>query len=207
MGGVPARAGWEAACRPTRPHGLKQATAELRDVERWWTRLPDANVGIRTGLSFDVLDVDGPDALERLNAAMPAAELPEDDPTIDGPTVATPRGWHAYVAATGHGNTVNLGGIAGIDWRGTGGYVVAPPSVRADGGTWSWMVPGNPVFGADAPIRPAPAWTLTMLERRGTAPAGQRDVVTGDGTPYGRAALEGELGRLLMAPVGTATIN
>ena len=34
---------------------------------------------------------------------------------------------------TGRGNSTRLGGLAGVDWRGAGGYIVAPGSARADG--------------------------------------------------------------------------
>jgi hypothetical protein len=118
--------------------------------------------------------------------------------------VATPRGWHEYVAPTGRGNTVNVGGLCGVDWRGVGGYVVAPPSVKSDGTCWTWMT-GTPMdLGPDTPVVPAPGWVLALFERRS-------DVAITEGRPsrhagrtgYGAAALERELGRLAVATVGT----
>jgi hypothetical protein len=183
---------------------LKDATTDLDVVRAWWAAEPTANVGLPTGHHFDVLDVDGPQALTALEESGPFG-----DPDVEGPTVATPRGWHVYVEPTGRGNTVNLGGLAGVDWRGRGGYVVAPPSCKADGGTWDWMT-GTPLdLGPDTPIVPAPRWVLALFDR-GVAPTGQLlPVGTATPTPrgagrtgYGAGALEREVGRVTMAPVG-----
>lgn len=180
------------------PHGLKDATLDSEVIRAWWTSEPMANIGLPAGVHFDVLDIDGPDALVALEQSGPVG-----DPDVEGPTVATPRGWHCYVEPTGRGNTVNLGGLAGIDWRGRGGYVIAPPSVKDDGGTWTWMT-GPMDLGPDTPIVPAPEWVLALFDRR-------RDSLSLDTGPprhagrtgYGAAALERELGRLVMAPEGT----
>src|SRR3989442_11083658 len=74
---------------PLVAHGLKSATVDDGQVRRWWNRWPHANIGIRTGVAFDVLDVDGNEGL---------ANLPDVDDhlTVDGPTVSTGGGgWHA----------------------------------------------------------------------------------------------------------------
>jgi hypothetical protein len=42
------------------PHGVKDATTNRARVLAWWTRHPQANIGLATGHRFDVLDVDGP---------------------------------------------------------------------------------------------------------------------------------------------------
>jgi len=192
------------------PHGLKNATTDPAVITRWWTAEPEANIGLPTGLVFDVLDVDGPEALDALESVGGPAEMHEVDgllvcdDDIEGPTVSTPRGWHCYVGPTGRGNAVNLGALPGVDWRGRGGYVIAPPSRKADGGTWGWITGTWMDLGADTPIRPAPDWVLDLFDRK-ASPA----VTTGTQsrhagrTGYGAAALERELGRLVMAPEGT----
>jgi hypothetical protein len=52
----------------------------------------------------------------------------------------TPRagGIHRYVRATGDGNGAKI--APGIDYRGAGGYVVAPPSM-VDGKRYGWAQP------------------------------------------------------------------
>jgi hypothetical protein len=180
------------------PHWREDASTDPEVIRAWWTAEPEGNIGLPTGGAFDVLDVDGPEALERLEVW--SVDRPGDD--VEGPTVATPRGWHGYVAPTGRGNAVNLGGLAGIDWRGRGGYVVAPPSVKEDGGTWSWMAGTPQDLGPDTPIIPAPDWVLQLFDRRTGPVVGTLPRHAGR-TGYGAAALERELGRLATATEGT----
>lgn len=120
--------------RPATRHGLNDASIDKYRVWEWWTDQPDANIGLPTGLAFDVIDVDGAAGIESLHAE-PPLNLP---PTLG--LVLTPRrpGMHRYVAATGLGNKAGL--RPGIDYRGKGGYVVAPPS-RTEYGTYSWVTP------------------------------------------------------------------
>ncbi len=182
------------------PHGLKDATTDADRVRAWWTVEPVANIGLLTGVHFDVLDIDGPDALDRLETW---SESNPDGNDVEGPTVATPRGWHCYVEVTGRGNAVNLAGLAGVDWRGRGGYVVAPQSVREDSATWTWIT-GTPLdLGPDTPIVPAPEWVLSLFnpsKPRGSPATLPRHAGR---TGYGAAALERELGRLALATEGT----
>jgi hypothetical protein len=42
------------------PHGVNDATCNRARVLAWWARHPHANIGLTTGHTFDVLDVDGP---------------------------------------------------------------------------------------------------------------------------------------------------
>jgi hypothetical protein len=127
-----ARRGWPVfPCRPggkvpATPHGCKDATTDLDQITAWWWRNPDANIGIATGTPGpDVLDVDtkngapGYATLNRLTRAGLVAGAHR--------LVRTPSGGlHLYYAGSGQGN----GTLAkhGIDFRGAGGYVLAPPS-------------------------------------------------------------------------------
>jgi hypothetical protein len=172
---------------PRLKHGLLDATTEQGPVRAMWTRWPDANIGLLTGVAFDVLDVDGPDGLDALGD-----RIPENGEALVGATVLTGKGWHTYVAPTGHGNRAGL--VDHVDWRGVGGYVVAPPSVHPSGHVYRWA------FGECEPIRQAPAWLLELLSPPRVATPVSRSS-TGDG--YGQRALEAELGRLAVSPVGT----
>ena len=96
-------------------------------VGEWWRRWPDANLGLATGRRFDVLDLDGDQGVEALRAALSIA--PTEHP---GPVARTGGGgWHLLYAPTGLGNRVGL--LPGVDWRGRGGLIVAPPSRHASG--------------------------------------------------------------------------
>ena len=47
------------------PHGLNDATTDETQIREWWSQAPSANVGIRTGLGLDVVDLDSDSAARR----------------------------------------------------------------------------------------------------------------------------------------------
>jgi Bifunctional DNA primase/polymerase, N-terminal len=179
------------------PHGVNDATCNRARVLAWWTRHPQANIGLATGHRFDVLDVDGPvgEAAIRTLAATHGLHS-------SGPLVRTGSGgWHYYLAPSGLGN-VQPRDLEHVDWRGRGGYVVAPPSRHASGQAYQWA------RGRDlkTPLREVPAALRARLEHRGpqrlVSPVelATPGAVPGDG--YARAALAEELARVATAPVG-----
>ena len=116
-------------------HGCKDATTDIEQIQAWWQAEPDANIGIATGYVVDVIDIDGP-------AGVASWAHLEGLPPLLG-QVSTPRagGVHLYVPAT-NGKRGNAARIAdGIDYRGRGGYVVAPPSVNGNGKRYRWLRP------------------------------------------------------------------
>ena len=117
------------------PHGVKEATTNRARVLAWWTRHPQANIGLATGHRFDVLDVDGPTGAQ----AIRDLRRPSMPWQSSGPLVRTGGGgWHYYLAPTGLGN-VRPRDLEQVDWRGRGGYVVAPPSRHASGHPYQWV--------------------------------------------------------------------
>nr|MDT0657159.1 bifunctional DNA primase/polymerase [Micromonospora sp. DSM 115978] len=127
------------------PHGLRDATTRPDLIMQWWARWPGANIGLRTGERFDVCDIDSRDGL----AAM--RELFGGRP-VGGPLVRTGSGgWHLYLRPTGAGNRAAL--LPGVDWRGAGGYVVAPPSRHVSGNHYRWIrPPGTPLADPPPPL-------------------------------------------------------
>ena len=126
---------------PLPRHGLRDATTDPRQIEMWCERRPTASLGLVTGVVMDVADVDsvtGWHALRHLcGGAMPV-----------GPQVRTGGGgWHFWFRPLGYGNRVRL--LPGLDWRGAGGYVVAPPSRHVSGSAYTWVHrPGGGVLPA-----------------------------------------------------------
>jgi Bifunctional DNA primase/polymerase, N-terminal len=179
------------------PHGLKEATTNRARVLAWWTRQPLANVGLATGHRFDALDADGAEGVAAIRAFAAEHGL-----VSSGPVVRTGGGgWHYYLTPTGLGN-VQPRGLAHVDWRGRGGYVVAPPSRHASGFPYEF-VPGRDL---DAPLVGVPAPLRERLQHRqperATAPVIALPLADGSAHPYARAALAQELGRVAAAPVG-----
>jgi bifunctional DNA primase/polymerase-like protein len=179
------------------PHGVKDATCNRARILAWWTRHPQANIGLATGHRFDVLDVDGPAGARAIRIL--AAEHGLES---SGPLVRTGGGgWHFYLAPTGLGN-VHPTGLAHVDWRGRGGYVVAPPSGHASGHPYRWVMGRD----LDTPPGQVPAMLLERLEhrppQRSAVPVEFALVADRPGDRYAQAALAEELTRVAAAPVG-----
>lgn len=123
-------------CWGSHRRGCRDASINADAVRHWWTVHPFANIGLATGHVVDVIDVDGP-------AGWRAWLDRHGWPPVLG-TVSTPRpgGVHRYVRVTGRGNGARI--APGVDFRGRGGYVLAPPSwIRAEGyaGRYAWLAP------------------------------------------------------------------
>jgi hypothetical protein len=172
---------------PRLRHGLTEASTDPRVIEMWWGRWPDANVGLRTGITMDAADIDSPEGWHGLRHLL-GGELPP------GPRVRTGSGgWHLWFRPTGFGNRVRL--LPGLDWRGAGGYVVAPPSRHASGGEYRWVRrPGD-----DLPD-PAPA-LLALIEGPAPALVAQGPIAHPD--RYATAALTAAADRVARASEGS----
>lgn len=126
---------------PATHHGLRDGTTDPERIRTWWGATPDANIGLACGHIFDVIDIDGPTGVKSWCAL---ADMP---PIIGQVSTPRPGGTHLYIPPIGLPNSASQ--IApGIDGRGRGGYVVAPPSVLIEGrpsvkhaGTYTWRVP------------------------------------------------------------------
>jgi hypothetical protein len=55
-------------------HGLLDATTDAAQIQAWWMAHPTANIGRRTGLSFDVVDLDGEAAVDVVEQARAGRE-------------------------------------------------------------------------------------------------------------------------------------
>ena len=78
-----------------------------------------------------------------------------------------------------------------------GAYVVAPPSIHESGAVYVW----SELYGPTTPLMDAPSWLVDLLSRPAHRPAPTPTTSSGT-TPYGRRALDAELGRLAMTTEG-----
>ncbi|MFC1791327.1 phage/plasmid primase, P4 family [Gemmatimonadota bacterium] len=139
---------------------LNQASSDPSQIEEWWSRWPDANVGIPTGTGTGllVLDVDprngGTESLEALlesHGSLPATWEAESGG----------GGRHFYFK---HPEDVLEGNVKlppGLDLQGDGKCIIAPPSLHESGNRYHWRKGHSP---DETDLAPPPAWLLTPPE-------------------------------------------
>lgn len=130
--------------RPLTNNGLHDATTDEAKIVEWWRRTPLANIGAPTGITFDVIDIDGPEAvavcyLDAEPVTIGGRKL--KDIEIGHVLTTRPGGHHVYIQPSGRGNATNI--FPHVDFRGKGGYVIVPPSLGGNGRRYEWTAPLN----------------------------------------------------------------
>jgi len=129
---------------PWEPYQKKKASK--KEIEDWFTKYPNANIGIVTGKvsGIAVIDIDDPDLKNK--------ELDAIEMLASPPIVTTPRGgkhqWFAYPNTEVRNRTALFNKV---DFRGEGGYVVAPPSSNGNKKQYVWK---TDIFNTDLPMLP-----------------------------------------------------
>jgi len=118
------------------PNGVKNATTDPAIIRSWWEKHPHANPAIAGGNGLAILDIDpdrgGWESLAKLEQEI--GSLP------DSWTVRTGSGGqHLYFSVPADMRIRNrTDWRPGLDIRGAGGYVIAPPSSHVLGG-YAWL--------------------------------------------------------------------
>jgi len=147
---------------PLTEHGHLDATADFEQIEQWWARHPNANIGIATA-GLVVIDVDA-ESTWLADAPERALEL------AVAPLSLTANNGRHYIfrqpAGKAWRNTT--GRISQhVDTRAEGGYIVVPPSVLAGGKAYRWaegMALDDPPENLPEP----PPWLAGELDRLAT---------------------------------------
>jgi hypothetical protein len=189
--------------RPLTVHGFKDASREEAQVRAWWTRFPDAMIGIPTGevSGVWVLDIDV-DPVKGVNGFPLWSELVARNGEIPATlTSITPRGGrHLFFLWQPQLTIKSTQGVPGdgIDVRSNGGYVILPPSTRADGSQYRWDTQ------AGATPVPAPAWLIALVSPRkestGRGKAARKNPKRD--LAWATAALEDECAKIAATPPG-----
>lgn len=147
---------------PITPHGCKDASSDPAQIAAWWGNGQNHNIGIATGNGLVVLDVDidhergkyGDETLADLERQY--GKLPDTWTCLTGS-----GGLHYYFACDDPALTVAAGFAPGLDYRGTGGYVIAPPSIHLDTErAYEWEASSTPTSVALAPL---PDWLHNLM--------------------------------------------
>lgn len=131
----------ERGKKPKTRNGCKDATKDAAQIKAWWQQWPNANIGIATGkvsggifvIDLDVDEDKGIDGYHELK------NWQRDNGCFPDSWIAmTGRGgYHLYFKADNEIRN-RAGIIDGVDVRGDGGYVVAPPSIHSNGNRYEW---------------------------------------------------------------------
>lgn len=165
----------------------KRMTPEEIEGREW------PGVGIVTGeiSNLVVLDADSPEAMEELKRRGHA-------PT---PTARTARGLHLYFKHPGGELPTQIGLGEGLDLKGDGGYVVAPPSRHPSGSVYEWVISFDEAEPADLP-----EWAMGKVRLRASRRASAADL--GEEIPNGSRndALASVAGTLRRRGLGESAI-
>lgn len=189
---------------PLTPHGCRDATDDLDQVEAWWQHHPSANVAIATD-GMLVVDVDG-----EHNPWL--ADEPERQLELAvAPCSLTANGGrqHVFRQPDGRDWRNTAGRIApNVDTRANGGYVVVAPSVLEGGKAYRWQ-PGAGLDVGPNDLPEPPAWLIEQLDALEN-PASPPDPDTaGDIIPAGQrnATLARLAGTMRRVGMGEAEIT
>jgi len=105
------------------------------EINKWWQDYPEAQVGIVTGIisGLCVIDLDDAEAGKAFEELVPDSLLM--------PTVITPRGGKHHYFKCVDATLTNKAMLLGkkMDFRGNGGYVLAPPSTNGKGNKYTFL--------------------------------------------------------------------
>jgi len=126
---------------PATQNGFKDATTDSTVISNWWDKNPNYNIGIATGgrsngifvIDLDIDEDKGLDGLEELKSWENNNELlPDTCQSITG------RGGIHLFYKSNQNIKCRTNLLRGIDIRGEGGYIVAPPSMHENGRQYEW---------------------------------------------------------------------
>jgi hypothetical protein len=186
-------------------NGLNDATIDPDVVRTWWTKYPNANIGIRTGEVVDLIDMD---SVEGFTTFMKLVEELGGMPEHFGVAMSGRDGFGQHVYVAPGGMKALAGGRtapAGIDVKGRGGYAVAPPSRHISGARYRFTAQS---FDEGA-LRGTVPWPefYRRLEIRPTiaprVPRSTTQIPLDAANAYGRAVLHRALSLVSSAIDGT----
>jgi hypothetical protein len=143
---------------PLTPHGFKNATTDVDQIEKWWRRWPNANIGLPTGARSGLLVVD----IDPRSGGEESWAKIRSDRKIPKTAKQTTGGGGRHIIFRHPGGRVPKSLAPGIDLKADGGYIVVAPSIHPSGVRYEW----NGDLGRKALLTPAdlPAWLLKAIK-------------------------------------------
>jgi putative DNA primase/helicase len=121
---------------PRTPHGIRDATRDPAEIESFWAKWPDANIGIATGRASGIAVID----IDPRNGGLETFEnLEADLGTLPKTPIALTGGNGAHLIFNLPPVSVRKSAAGtGVDVLGDGCMIVAPPSGHVSGERYSW---------------------------------------------------------------------
>lgn len=138
---------------------LQSRLPTVAEVKGWFARPRAANVGIVTGAVSNLVVVDV-DPRHGGAASLAALEREHGPLPVTVEAITGGGGRHLYFAHPGGMVHNKVGVLPGIDVRGDGGCVVAPPSIHPSGNRYRWAKRRSPEEVEAAPL---PHWLLALI--------------------------------------------
>ena len=181
---------------PKTSHGFKNATTDPDQIRSWWSKHPDASIGMPTGnvsnyWVFD-LDLHKPGAKEVFESL-----LQENGPLPETRISKTGGGGHQYFfKCNGKEIPSSIGKVGyAMDVRAEGGYVILPPSSHDSGNRYVWE--------KAVPATEAPEWLVELVTRKRAKKSEPHQFnPEGEGTRFGHRVLEQEINAVSQSPEG-----
>src|SRR5688500_6680713 len=123
---------------PRTRNGLKDSTSDQAKIREWWSMWPNANIGIVTGETSGIIALDV--ALDKFGEKSLAYLEDENDSLPTTLPSVTGSGGRHYLFSLPEVSIKNSASSIGqgLDIRGNGGYIVAPPSLHKSGNRYKW---------------------------------------------------------------------
>jgi len=152
---LPCRESGDFAKAPHTRHGFKDATTNLETIRAWWSRWPNAMIGVAVPATLLVVDVDPRNGGSRQALEAIAGSMPESLTAWSG---RGDGGHHLYFQAP-HALLSQQVLPKGIDLKLPGkGYMIAPPSRHP--------ATGQPYWWEYHPVAPCPGRLVELLRQR-----------------------------------------
>ncbi len=130
---------------PRNARGFKDATDDVAQIKRWWSKWCDANIALATGSGIAVFDIDGQEGFDEFKTLVAA-----NSPVPDTLVASTGRGFHLVFATRPGAGQVRNSARGNVHVRGEGGYIIVAPSNHISGRNYQWVKKG--------PVGALPEW-------------------------------------------------
>ncbi|MEI2299180.1 bifunctional DNA primase/polymerase [Ensifer sp. MJa1] len=181
--------------------GFRAATTDEATIRAWWAKWPMAMIGLPTGepSGLIVIDIDMKGEIDGEKSWNDLMVKHRAAPPITREIHTPSGGRHLTFRHPGNVKIRNSAGKLGLglDVRGDGGYVIAPPSANADGGAYELFRDIEPMA--------MPEWLSAELVRAPEPQRQERKRVSHDADrwrAYGEAALRDACREIATTPEG-----